>query len=104
MDNINEQINEIKVVGKKIGGFASLVIIGVVLVILIFGSFGTVGAGERGVLLQFGAVEDKIFEEGLYLKIPLIQRVLKMDVKMQKDEVPARAFSKDLQTVTSKIA
>jgi regulator of protease activity HflC (stomatin/prohibitin superfamily) len=72
--------------------------------ILIFGTFGTVGAGERGVLLQFGAVKDKVFGEGLYVKIPLIQSVTKMDVKIQKDEVPATASSKDLQVVTSRIA
>ncbi len=80
--------------------------VGVVLVvfILIFGSLGTVGAGERGVLLQFGAVKDKIFGEGLYFKIPFVQKVVKMDVKIKKDEVAASASSKDLQIVTSKIA
>jgi len=61
-------------------------------------------AGERGVLLQFGAVKDKIFDEGLYIKMPFIQQVVKMDVKIQKDEIPASASSKDLQIVTSKIA
>ncbi|MDP6571851.1 MAG: SPFH domain-containing protein, partial [Patescibacteria group bacterium] len=66
--------------------------------------FGTVGAGERGVLLQFGAVKDKVFDEGLYIKVPFIQRVVKMDVKIQKDEVPSSASSKDLQIVTSIIA
>ncbi len=73
-------------------------------VVVIFGAFGTVGAGERGVLLQFGAVQDKVFDEGLYIKIPIIHKVVKMDVKIQKDEVPASASSKDLQIVTSKIA
>ena len=80
------------------------VIITVIVLILIFGSFGTIGAGERGVLLQFGAVQDKVFGEGLYFKIPFIQHVVKMDVKIQKDEVAASAASKDLQIVTSKIA
>ena len=75
-----------------------------ILVILIFGSFGTVGAGERGVLLQFGAVQDKIFGEGLYFKIPFVQKVVKIDVRIQKDEVAASAASKDLQIVTSRIA
>ena len=74
------------------------------LLILIFGSAGTVGAGERGILLQFGAVKDKVFDEGLYFKIPFVQQVVKIDVKMQKDEVPASASSKDLQVVTSKVA
>ncbi|MFH1566121.1 MAG: prohibitin family protein [bacterium] len=80
------------------------IIIGVLALTFIFGTFGTIGAGERGVLLQFGAVKDKVFNEGLYFKIPFIQNVVKIDVKIQKDEVPASASSKDLQIVTSKIA
>jgi len=100
---INEKINEKirKMKGRKI---VSRIVIGLIALILIFGAFGTVGAGERGVLLQFGAVKDKVFDEGLYVKIPFIQRVVTMDVKIQKDEVPASASSKDLQIVTSKIA
>lgn len=90
------EINPAKVVSK--------VIIVLLVLIIIFGAFGTVGAGERGVLLQFGAVQDKVFGEGLYFKIPIIQKVVKMDVKIQKDEVPASAASKDLQIVTSQIA
>ena len=96
---INEKIRKID--AKKI---VSRVIIGLFALIIIFGAFGTVGAGERGVLLQFGAVKDKVFDEGLYIKIPLIQRVVIMDVKIQKDEIPATASSKDLQIVTSRIA
>jgi regulator of protease activity HflC (stomatin/prohibitin superfamily) len=79
-------------------------LITIVVLIFLFGAFGTIGAGERGILLQFGAVQDKVFGEGLYFKLPLIQRVHKMDVKIQKDEVPATASSKDLQVVTSRIA
>jgi regulator of protease activity HflC (stomatin/prohibitin superfamily) len=75
-----------------------------VFLILLFNAFGTVGAGERGVMLQFGAVQDKVLSEGLYFKIPFIQQVEKIDVKIQKDEVRASASSKDLQIVTSQIA
>lgn len=86
------------------GKVLSKVIVILVVSIIIFGTFGTIGAGERGVLLQFGEVQDRVLGEGLYLKIPLIQTVVKMDVKIKKDEVPASAASKDLQIVTSKIA
>lgn len=74
------------------------------LIVLIFESVGTIGAGERGILLQFGAVKDRVFEEGLYFKIPFVQQVVIMDVRIQKDEVPASASSKDLQIITSKVA
>lgn len=99
MDQINEKTIEAKI--KKFVFYAA---IGLVALIIIFGSFGTIGAGERGVLLQFEAVKDKVLGEGLYFKIPLVQSVVKMDVKIQKDEVPVGASSKDLQMVTSKIA
>jgi len=101
MDNtdINQKIRNIKP-----GKVVSPIIIGVFVLMFISNAFGTIGAGERGVLLQFGAVQDKVFAEGLYFKIPFIQKVVKMDVKIQKDEVLASASSKDLQVVTSKIA
>ena len=76
MDQINEKIIEMKI--KKI---ISSAVIGIIALVIIFGSFGTVGAGERGVFLQFGAVKDKIFGEGLYFKIPIIHSVVKIDVK-----------------------
>ena len=101
MDNIdvNQRIKNIKP-----GKVVSRIIIGVFVLTFILSAFGTIGAGERGVLLQFGAVQDKVFDEGLYFKIPFIQKVVKMDVKIQKDEIPASASSKDLQVVTSRIA
>ncbi len=86
---------------KKIISRAVIVLF---VLVVVFDGFGTIGAGERGILLQFGAVKDKIFGEGLYFKIPLVHQVVKMDVKIKKDEVAASASSKDLQIVTSKIA
>ena len=97
--NVSQRIKNIKP-GKVI----SRIIIGMFVLMFIVDALGTIGAGERGVLLQFGAVQDKIFDEGLYFKIPLIQKVVKIDVKIQKDEIPASASSKDLQVVTSRIA
>ena len=104
MDGIDIQSEEMKQNIKKGGKIA--VFVGGVLVLLVIAmnSFGTVGAGERGVLLQFGAVQDAVINEGLYFKIPLVHKVQLIDVKIQKDEVSSTASSKDLQIVTSKIA
>lgn len=73
-------------------------------VLLLANPFGTVGAGERGVLLRFNAVTGKIYGEGLYFRWPLIERVVKLDTKIQKEQVDATAASKDLQTVHSDVA
>ena len=75
-----------------------------VFVMIVNSPLGTVGAGERGIQLRFGAVTGKIFDEGLYFRIPFVESVQKMDVRIQKDEVAASAASKDLQIVTSRIA
>lgn len=91
-------------IGKKMRKFVPVVIVVLLAAAGVSGGVGTVGAGERGVLLQFGAVTDRVLDEGIYVKIPFVQQVQKMDVRMQKDEVPASASSKDLQVVTSKVA
>lgn len=63
-----------------------------------------VNAGQRGVVLEWGAVTDKILDEGIHWLVPIRDEVVKMDVKIQKEEKGATASSKDLQTVTSKVA
>ncbi len=103
--NINQVIDAKRLEDwNKVKKNLPIVLIILVIAVGIFNAVGTIGAGERGVLLQFGAVKDKVFGEGLYFKIPFVQEVHTMDVKIQKDEVPASASSKDLQIVTSKIA
>ena len=74
------------------------------IVVLFQFPLGTVGAGERGVQLRFNAVTGKVLDEGLYFRIPFIEKIKKMDVKIQKVETEADSSSKDLQIVDSTIA
>lgn len=74
------------------------------LLALLFNPFVIVGPGERGVVLCFGEVQDTVLDEGIHFRVPIYQRIIKMDVKVQKEEVGAAAVSKDLQTVSSKVA
>ena len=77
----------------------------VVLILLsVLWPFGTVGAGERGVLTRWSAVTGKVFGEGLFVRVPIADRVVIMDVKIQKEQVEASAASKDLQSVSSVVA
>ena len=81
------------------------VIIGVIIVILMFfRPFVQIGAGERGVVLNFGAVQDTVLDEGLHFRVPIMQMVIPVDVKVQKSESEAAAASSDLQDVSSKVA
>lgn len=70
----------------------------------ILNPFVMVGAGERGVVLTWGAVGDKVLGEGLHVIVPVMQKVAITDVRTKKHEVQAVAYSKDLQTVDTVIA
>lgn len=63
-----------------------------------------VGAGERGVVLNFGAVQENVLGEGLHFRVPVMQRIALMDVKVQKAVTDAASASSDLQDVTSSVA
>jgi regulator of protease activity HflC (stomatin/prohibitin superfamily) len=67
-------------------------------------SFGTLGAGEHGVVLRFGGVTGRVLEPGLYGVMPVIESVHAMDVRIQKESQKVLAASKDLQSVTTEVA
>ncbi len=81
-----------------------LIIVAILAVFLFLNPWVQIGAGERGVVLNFGAVQENVLGEGLHLRIPIMQKVARMDVKVQKAETDAAAASADLQDVSSKVA
>jgi regulator of protease activity HflC (stomatin/prohibitin superfamily) len=83
----------------------TIITVGVLLVVLIFfRPWALVGPGERGVMLNFGAVEDKVLNEGIHFRIPVMQSIVTLDVKVQKAMTETIAASADLQDVTSTVA
>lgn len=81
-------------------------IVGIVLIIasVIAGSLTTIPAGHRGVVIRFSAVTGTILEEGLQIKLPFIESVVKMSVQTQKYETDSSAITNDLQDVSTTIA
>ncbi|MBI3622248.1 MAG: prohibitin family protein [Nitrospirae bacterium] len=69
-------------------------------------SFQIVRAGERGVVFNSlsGGVQSRVLKEGLQFKIPFVEDIIPVDIKVQKSETDAQAASKDLQIVRSRIA
>ena len=88
-----------KGLGKKVAGIAIVLLVLVVL----GGSMGTVGAGQQGVLLRFGAVTGEIKDEGLYFKMPFVNQVVLMSMQIQKYTATATSSSKDLQVVSTEV-
>jgi len=79
-----------------------LVVVGIIL-LSIFNPFVIIGPGERGVVTRFGAVQKTIKNEGLNFRIPVVEKVIIVDVKVRKVEAKATAASEDLQTVSTEI-
>ncbi|MEW6187327.1 MAG: prohibitin family protein [Thermodesulfobacteriota bacterium] len=87
------------------GRFKTALWIIIALIVLYFiNPFVMIGAGERGVVLNFGAVQKGVLNEGIHFRIPIMQRVIRMDVRVQKSQTDAAAASKDLQETHSTIA
>jgi len=80
-----------------------IVILVVVLAQILFSSFYTIEPGERGVILRFGQVRQKIAPPGLNFKIPLVDQVIKVDIeKVRKEEFGFRTRVPGQQTLYQK--
>jgi prohibitin 2 len=102
-DYVKRRNSDGEVADLKWGKIIGHIVIVLILLVFIFGSFGTIPSGFRGVRTQFSKVEG-IVQPGLYFKLPLIQHVVSMDVQTQKDTTDATAASSDLQNVTATVA
>jgi prohibitin 2 len=75
-----------------------------IIFILLTGTIYIIPAGDRGVLLTFGKPSQQAMGEGLHLKWPIAQKIVKMDVKTLRFDAPkASSASKDLQIVTTDV-
>jgi prohibitin 2 len=90
--------------GINVARIVGVAITVIIIVILVAESVAIVQAGNRGVVLYLGAVEDRVLGEGLHLIIPFAEQVVQMEVRTQKFQAEASAASKDLQEVQTVIA
>jgi regulator of protease activity HflC (stomatin/prohibitin superfamily) len=87
-------------ISAAIGAFVLLAIV----LVLAFGSWGTIDAGNCGVVLRMGAVTGEIKPPGFYTKMPFSIHVVEMNVQVQKEQVDTQCSSKDLQTVKATVS
>ncbi|MBW4576469.1 MAG: prohibitin family protein [Aphanothece sp. CMT-3BRIN-NPC111] len=91
---------------KKIKALPSggKLILFLLLLTILFTPIVIVNAGERGVIMQFGKVQEKVLGEGIHFIIPIVNTVQNLSVRVQKQEISAEASSKDLQDVFTDVA
>jgi regulator of protease activity HflC (stomatin/prohibitin superfamily) len=68
--------------GQRYRTIAILIILFVIFIFL-WGSFAIVPAGHRGVVLWWGSVEERVMAEGFNFKMPIVEKVVKVDVRVQ---------------------
>lgn len=98
---LNERGN---ITPKGVGMLLFLAVAAIVLLILVFGSWSIVKAGNEGVLIKLGAVQQYSLSEGFHWKAPFLHKIKNVNVQTQKAQVTADAASADLQQVTATIA
>ena len=91
-----------KVLNNKKSIIISIIVL--VFLILMSASVTTINSGEVGIRVRFGKVIEKRAQEGINFTIPFIEKIEKMNVKVQKTEVKTSSSSKDLQEVDMSIA
>ena len=96
-----KEIKEKKPFPKKL--VVTLVIV-LVAVVVLANCLTIVDAGHTGVVVTLGKVNEGVLQEGLHVKVPFIQQVVRIDNRIVKLEVDTEAFSKDLQTVATTLA
>lgn len=86
-------------------GWLKKIIMGIIVFILILGSFFVVPAGHKGVIFNtFTGIKDKTYDEGLHLKLPFFEKPYKFEVRTRVYTDDAAAASKDLQIVSTRVA
>lgn len=76
----------------------------IIALIVLWSSFYTVGPGNRGIVVRLGAVQSGAVQPGAHLKIPFVDHVVEISVRVQKFQSRESSASKDLQDVTTTIA
>lgn len=104
IEDISNAEDSVRKVFQKGPGRTFLLIGIILIVLLLFKPWVQIGAGERGIVLNFGAVQNKVLDEGMHFRMPIMQQVIIMDVKVQKAQTDASSASSDLQDVTLSVA
>lgn len=79
------------------GGIAAFIIIIILIAIV---PIAIVGPGERGVVMKYGQVQDKVLGEGMHFRTPFQDDVKTISVKTRTTKITGVAGSSDSQVVT----
>ncbi|MBW4670832.1 MAG: prohibitin family protein [Cyanomargarita calcarea GSE-NOS-MK-12-04C] len=74
------------------------------LMAILFRPFAIVNAGDRGVVMHFGKIQNQVLDEGIHPIMPIFTSVKSLSVRVQQNTFNADAASRDLQKITTELA
>lgn len=103
---MSNQVNlpNVNLADLKLSGYTKYLIIFVILVLFAPNVFVIVDAGKVGVIKRLGAVNQIPLDEGFHFKIPFVDTVIEVDVRLNNSKSEALSSSKDLQTVKTTVS
>lgn len=88
----------------RIGVITAIGVMVLFIIITFFASFKTIKSGEVGLRVRFGKIVDSSLSEGINFKIPYIESIKKVNIKVQKSELTIESSTKDMQIINTTIA
>jgi regulator of protease activity HflC (stomatin/prohibitin superfamily) len=85
---------------KDITGKIVAAVIAFAVLVLTLGSYFIVSPGEVAIKTRLGRISDS-YEEGIHLKLPLVDSIIKFSIQIRRADIKTQAFSKDLQTMNA---
>ncbi|MFN7898147.1 MAG: prohibitin family protein [Synechococcaceae cyanobacterium] len=83
----------------------ALRLFGVLLLLALLSSaLVVVPPGERGVLLRWGAIQERVLQEGVQLVLPLVETMRPLSVRLRSQILRSEAACRDLQDVAFQLA
>lgn len=92
---IGERINNAQTGVVKLFKYIAI-LIGLLILLSWLNPFVVINAGHRGVITTFGKVNQTVLEEGLHLRVPVMQQVTEINVQIQKAEGDGDAATYEL--------
>jgi len=96
--------NELNLPNIKIPPYAKYLVILVPLLFLAMNTFVIIDAGSVGIVKRLGAVNALPLTEGLHFKMPFIDTIIRVDIRLNSTKSDALSSSKDLQTVKTVVS
>ena len=99
----NALVQDLALYAQKYKKFIPIIIAGLIALLVVSDGFFTIQPGEVGLKIRLGKIVDS-YSEGLYFKIPYVEKIDRFSIRIQRADIKTSAFSNDMQTIVVNMA